>query len=327
MHAGAAAPLMTEWQAVAPPRPPARLVSPSRAVVRVAAAAASALAGAALLAGSGWSSAAGPPTVAAARAGSWAADHQTGLAAAPRLPQLATGQPPQPPLPAGWKAAWDHAAHRYYFYDAAGAVTWDLPEVAPPKPAPPHFAQAQPRSSLAAPPAPASSYDAHYANAGWNAAAEKADPSNIEYYNSNYIPDVIAYWEKRGAEEMQQSKFDAFDAAVKDNYDNLDLKKGRAMHKIFHGAQGGGGGYYPDDAPYYPKAGEIPQQGLQRAMADNYDAYDVKHGLAIHKIWNGKYACNDFDNTGGQGCEVDESGWGKHDWDHVEDDGEEEGYF
>lgn len=160
-------------------------------------------------------------------------------------------QPSAPTLPAGWAATWDAQVHRYYFFNTATKETsWDLPQIVP--------AQYEDiiQNKLAAPP-----------------------PSSVQ----DSIPSVMEYWKKRAAQEMQDAKNRGFDAAVAENYDNYDVAKGRAMHKVYHGVVGGGEGYWPSDPPHFPAPGEVANQGRAAAVAENYYLYDVAHGIAIQK--------------------------------------------
>ena len=71
------------------------------------------------------------------------------------------------------------------------------------------------------------------------------------------------------------------------------------MHKTFKGAIGGGEGYWPDDPPYFPKAGEVQNEGLQAAIDENYDEFDMAHGIAIHKFFKDTPAWGDSANPSG----------------------------
>ena len=225
-------------------------------------------------------------------AGSWSADHHD-------LSKLAA-RPEPPRVPQGWEATWDGLAHRYYFYNQATKETsWDLPERVPARVEPGIYSKQEVYKKLTwgaqRPQAAAAAADAHQGamrRQGSKLQQEQQQASSSSggggqdgAPGSSSVNAVIAYWQQRGKQEMQQAKDAGFAAAVSDSYDDYDLAKGRAMHKTFKGAPGGGEGYWPADPPYFPKPGEVEQQGLQAAIDANYDEYDMAHGIADHKIF------------------------------------------
>ena len=115
-----------------------------------------------------------------------------------------------------------------------------------------------------------------------------AQPPHITLQQHGSSSAIIAHW-----------------GTMSSDYDNYDVSKGRAMHKIFKGAKGGGEGYWPQDPPYYPTPGFTNQQGLQAAIDDNYVVYDMAHGIAIHKIFKDGYIPGDAGDVQG----VSHSGW------------------
>jgi hypothetical protein len=157
----------------------------------------------------------------------------------------AAGGRTPPLLPRGWSATWDAQAHRFYYYNTAKMIYNKLKQ--------------------------GGGEDAQSATGDCAAV----DPQDLEA--------VKACWQERGKREMQEAKNAAFDAAVKETYDNVDVAKGRAMHKTYHGAVGGGQGYWPGEPPKFPKPGDVENQGRDAAIAENYDKYDPTHGIAIPK--------------------------------------------
>jgi hypothetical protein len=284
--------VLTGWQAVGPGAQ--RPLRTSRR--KCALAAAAAISGTALLV-----STTSRSFYSVLAAGSWSADHST-ITARLKMASLAgLAKPPLPTLPSGWQGTWDAQAHRYYYFKAGtNEVTWDLPHVVP----------ARTEPSLHA-----NHHKQHYKNAGWKltpGAVDTSDTAERVLAGGNHVSgdvrDVTEYWQKRGKDEMQQAKNSAWEAAVEENYDNYDVKKGRAMHKLFHGKVGGGEGYWPVEPPSYPKPGEVPHQGLSPAIEENYDEYDMSHGIAIHKIYT--------DDSYLRGQEGDSMDWDTHWGDH-----------
>jgi hypothetical protein len=224
-------------------------------------------------------------------AGSWASDHAPAgqLAAAP------AGRPPPPAVPkgTGWEATWDGLANRYYFYNQNTQETsWDLPEKTPALKEPGIYDRQEAYKKLTwgaqRPQIVAHTQlpDTTLQQTGGSAAPAAASPAASDGGpGSSSVNAVIAYWSQRGAQEMQQAKDAGYTAAVSDSYEDIDLSKGRFIHKTFKGATGGGEGYWPADPPYFPKPGEVDQQGLQAAIDENYDEYDMARGIADHKIF------------------------------------------
>ena len=124
----------------------------------------------------------------------------------------------------------------------------------------------------------------------WSDHWEKSNPAASDPDCSAVDPSdlkaVMACWKAKGDHDMQLAKNRAFDAAVAGNYDDYDVKKGRAMNKFFHGAMGAGEGYNvagEGGHPSFPKPGEKDRQGLEAAIAENWEEYDAAIGRAIPK--------------------------------------------
>ena len=155
-------------------------------------------------------------------------------------------------LPAGWKATWDAKANRYYYSNTmTGEVTWDGPEEVPSLREDIHRTLAQQRAQQRGP-------------AARGSKALQPDAGDCSDVNISDTQAIIACWQERGKQEMQQSKNRAFDAAVADSYDDYDVSKGRAMHKFYNGAPGGGEGFWPNEAPSSPSRGMRSSKGLGR---------------------------------------------------------------
>jgi hypothetical protein len=167
-----------------------------------------------------------------------------------------------PLLPRGWSATWDAKAHRFYYYNTATSeTTWDSPE-----------AMSTRHEEMI--------YNKLKQGGGEDAQLATGDCAALDPQD---LEAVKACWQERGKREMQEAKNAAFDAAVKETYDNVDVAKGRAMHKTYHGAVGGGEGYWPGEPPPFPTPGGVENQGRDAAIAENYDKYDPAHGVAIPK--------------------------------------------
>ena len=205
-----------------------------------AVAAAAATLGGAVLVGSGASSVRSH-IIAAGGAGSWRADH-------PNWEELAA-RPPAPKVPKGWEATWDGLAHRYYFYNQATKETsWDFPEKVEARVEPIYNKQEVYKKltwGAQRPQAAAATASHHQDIKLQQEAGTDADPASSDDDGgpgSSSVNAVIAYWQQRGKHEMQQAKNAGFTAAVSDSYEEYDVAKGRAMHKTFKGAPGGGRG-------------------------------------------------------------------------------------
>ena len=227
-----------------------------------------------------------------------------GILASP-LDSLASlaSQPPAPKLPAGWEASWDAPAHKYYFFNkVTKETTWNEPQDAPAKKRDlPWEHHAEIAAVIAKISGASNNEQKETTTTTINLSKDDAAKLGLETpgplaiiaedadnmgVNTSDIPAVIQYWKHRGDKELQEAKDRGFDAAVASNWDNYDIAKGRAINKEFHGKQGGGEGYWPYEAPYYPKPGDVPHQGLKEAVA-SYDEYDATRGIAIIK--NGRY--------------------------------------
>ena len=212
-------------------------------------------------------------------------------------------QPPAPKLPAGWEATWDAPAHKYYYFNkVTKETTWNEPQDAPAKKRDlPWEHHADIAAIIAKISGASNNEQKETTTTTINLSKDDAAKLGLETpgplaiiaedtdnmgVNTSDIPAVIQYWKHRGDKELQEAKDRGFDAAVADNWDNYDIAKGRAINKEFHGKQGGGEGYWPYEAPYYPKPGQVPHQGLKEAVA-SYDEYDATRGIAIIK--NGRY--------------------------------------
>ena len=193
-----------------------------------------------------------------------------------------------PPLPSGWTATWDAQVHRFYFYNSATReTTWDSPEVVPSR-----------HEEI---------YQGGYHKLTQGGGGVPAAPGDCAAVDPQDLDAVVACWHEKGIRDMQVAKNAAFYAAVAGSYDKYDVSKGRAIHKVFKGKVGGGEGYWPAEPPSFPKPGDEENQGLDAAIAENWDAYDTAHGLAIPKS-SSAWGAGEEDTTW-------HDHWGDHHWD------------